>query len=165
MKRAVLLALCILAFAAPVLAYVGPGAGFAVLGSFLSLLAGFVIGCLSLLAWPFRMAWRLARRRTGFVKAHVNFAKGVTVIVCAFVLFIGSVYLLLSAVFGLRLFISAAVSQRRRKAGVILRLLRRQGHRAAKGVNSGIGHGAVQIGTPEGGPDRGVIGCRMGRLR
>jgi len=38
-----------------------------------------------------------------FLADAPNFAKGITVIVCAFVLFIGSVYLLLSAVFGLRM--------------------------------------------------------------
>jgi predicted AlkP superfamily phosphohydrolase/phosphomutase len=54
------------------LGYVGPGAGFAFLGSFLSLLAGFLLSVFSLLAWPFRMAWRLARRRTGFAHARVK---------------------------------------------------------------------------------------------
>ncbi len=54
------------------LAYVGPGAGFAFLGSFLSLLAGFFVSALSLLAWPFRMLWRLALRRQGFRKAHIR---------------------------------------------------------------------------------------------
>ena len=53
-------------------AYIGPGAGFAFLGSFLSLLAGFVVSCFSLLVWPFRMAWRLVRRRSGFAHASVK---------------------------------------------------------------------------------------------
>lgn len=77
--RTVLLAICVISIATHhgksdgvMLAYVGPGAGFAVLGSFLSLLAGFLIGFLSLLVWPFRMVWRLVRRRSGFVKAHVK---------------------------------------------------------------------------------------------
>jgi predicted AlkP superfamily phosphohydrolase/phosphomutase len=52
--------------------YVGPGAGFAFLGSFLSLLFGFLLNLFSLLAWPVRMAWRLVRRRGGFRKAHVK---------------------------------------------------------------------------------------------
>jgi predicted AlkP superfamily phosphohydrolase/phosphomutase len=51
------------------LAYVGPGAGFAFLGSFLSLIAGFFLSLLSLLAWPFRMAWRTLRRRRGYRRA------------------------------------------------------------------------------------------------
>ena len=54
------------------LCYVGPGAGFAFLGSFLSLLIGFLLNFFSLLAWPVRMAWRLLRRRGGFRKAHVR---------------------------------------------------------------------------------------------
>src|SRR5437879_2280157 len=54
------------------LCYVGPGAGFAFLGSLLSLLTGFLLSIFSLLAWPFRMGWRLVRRRSGFRKAHVK---------------------------------------------------------------------------------------------
>ncbi|MGA2742368.1 MAG: alkaline phosphatase family protein [Bryobacteraceae bacterium] len=56
----------------PVLAYVGPGAGFAFLGSFLTLIAGFFLSVLSLLLWPFRMAWRAARRRKGYRHARVQ---------------------------------------------------------------------------------------------
>ncbi|HLH41642.1 MAG TPA: alkaline phosphatase family protein [Bryobacteraceae bacterium] len=54
------------------LAYVGPGAGFAFLGSFLSLLAGFFLSIGSLLAWPFRMVWRILRRTEGFRNAKVK---------------------------------------------------------------------------------------------
>ncbi len=54
------------------LSYVGPGAGFAFLGSFLSLLAGFLLSMFSLLAWPFRMAWVMLRRRAGFQNASVK---------------------------------------------------------------------------------------------
>jgi hypothetical protein len=54
------------------LAYIGPGAGFAFLGSFLTLMAGIVMGIGSLVLWPFRMAWRLLRRRQGFRKAKVK---------------------------------------------------------------------------------------------
>lgn len=53
-------------------AYVGPGAGFAFLGSFLSVLAGIFLATGSLLTWPFRMTWRLLRRRQGFRKARVR---------------------------------------------------------------------------------------------
>ncbi|HVX67905.1 MAG TPA: hypothetical protein VHA11_14935, partial [Bryobacteraceae bacterium] len=47
-------------------AYIGPGAGFAFLGSFLTLLAGLFLGAVSLLAWPFRMVWRTLRGRYGY---------------------------------------------------------------------------------------------------
>src|ERR1035441_7623864 len=54
------------------LAYVGPGAGFAFLGSFLTLVAGFFLSVFSLLLWPFRTAWRAVRRRKGYRHARVN---------------------------------------------------------------------------------------------
>jgi len=36
------------------LAYVGPGAGFALIGSFFAIVLAFFAGALSLLIWPFR---------------------------------------------------------------------------------------------------------------
>jgi hypothetical protein len=54
------------------LAYIGPGAGFAFLGSFLTLLSGFFLSLGWILLWPFRMAWRTLRRRQGFQKARVR---------------------------------------------------------------------------------------------
>ena len=54
------------------LAYVGPGAGFAFLGSFLTLLVGFVLGLVSLLLAPVRMLWRLVRGRQGYKHAKVK---------------------------------------------------------------------------------------------
>jgi predicted AlkP superfamily phosphohydrolase/phosphomutase len=54
------------------MAYIGPGAGFAFLGSFLTLAAGFFLSLVSFLSWPFRMAWRLLRRRKGFRNARVR---------------------------------------------------------------------------------------------
>ncbi len=50
---------------APFLAYIGPGAGFAFIGSFLSLVVSFVLTVGSLLAWPIRAAWSVMRRRKG----------------------------------------------------------------------------------------------------
>ncbi len=49
--------------ATPALAYVGPGAGFALLSSFFVLFVTLVLAFLSLLLWPFRTLWRLVRRR------------------------------------------------------------------------------------------------------
>lgn len=54
------------------MAYIGPGAGFAFLGSFLSILAGFFLTLASLLAWPFRIAWRAVRRSQGFRNARAH---------------------------------------------------------------------------------------------
>jgi len=53
-----------IAAAAPADAYIGPGAGFAVLGSFAVLFATTLIAGFALLAWPFRMLWRMFRRRS-----------------------------------------------------------------------------------------------------
>ena len=44
-------------------AYIGPGAGFAFLGSFLTLIVGLLLGALSVVVWPFRSIWRWLRRR------------------------------------------------------------------------------------------------------
>lgn len=53
-------------------AYVGPGAGFAVIGSFFGVLAAFVAGTVSLLIWPFRWVIRAVRRRKATGKAQVR---------------------------------------------------------------------------------------------
>jgi predicted AlkP superfamily phosphohydrolase/phosphomutase len=42
-------------------AYIGPGAGFALLGSFLVVFTTIVIAIVSVLVWPFRAIWRLIR--------------------------------------------------------------------------------------------------------
>ena len=57
---------------APELAYIGPGAGFAFLGSFLTLLGGLLLGLLSALLWPFRMAMRAVRGQQGYKHAKVQ---------------------------------------------------------------------------------------------
>ena len=54
------------------MAYIGPGAGFAFLGSFLTMLAGLLLGALSILAWPFRLLWRAVFRRGGRVQGKVR---------------------------------------------------------------------------------------------
>jgi predicted AlkP superfamily phosphohydrolase/phosphomutase len=53
-------------------AYIGPGAGFAFLGSFLSLVLAVLAGLASLLLWPFRMLRLLAKRWRGSGKARVK---------------------------------------------------------------------------------------------
>jgi predicted AlkP superfamily phosphohydrolase/phosphomutase len=53
-------------------AYIGPGAGFAFLGGFLSLLGGAFLTAASFLLWPFRTARALLRRRRGFRQARIQ---------------------------------------------------------------------------------------------
>lgn len=53
-------------------AYIGPGAGFAFLGSFLTFLLGLFLGLVSLLLWPFRLVWGLLRGRQGYQRAKVR---------------------------------------------------------------------------------------------
>ena len=53
-------------------AYVGPGAGFAVLSSFLTLFLAFLYSAFALLSWPLRQLRRLLRRRKVFRKARVR---------------------------------------------------------------------------------------------
>ena len=66
------LLLALLIFPGLSLAYVGPGAGFAFVGSFLSLAAAFLVGFASLLIWPFRALIRTLRGAQGYKKAKVK---------------------------------------------------------------------------------------------
>ncbi len=52
-------------------AYIGPGAGFAFLGSFLTLVISVLAGIASLFLWPIRYLRGLARRRTGSVRRAI----------------------------------------------------------------------------------------------
>ncbi len=73
-QRLVTVALALLAAllaAAPAAAYIGPGAGFALMSSFLVLLATVALAFVSLLAWPVRTLWRVVRRKKP-PKAHVR---------------------------------------------------------------------------------------------
>ena len=56
----------------PLFAYIGPGAGFAFLGGFLSLIASFFFTVVSFLLWPVRTARAMILRRQGFRKAKVQ---------------------------------------------------------------------------------------------
>ncbi len=66
------LAAIVLGSAAPAHAYVGPGAGFAVLSSFLTLFLAFLYAILAMLTWPLRQVFRLFRRRKAAGKAKVK---------------------------------------------------------------------------------------------
>jgi len=59
-----LAAVVVLVLSVPAEAYIGPGAGFAVLSSFFVIFTTLIIVVASLLAWPFRTLWRLARGPT-----------------------------------------------------------------------------------------------------
>ena len=55
-----------------VFCYIGPGAGFAFLGSFLSLIASFFLTAGSLLLWPFRAGRAAVRRKRGLRRAKIR---------------------------------------------------------------------------------------------
>src|SRR3981081_698721 len=76
-KRKEVLVFCVAALlilGAPVYAaaYVGPGAGFAVLSSFLTLLLAFLYSLLALITWPVRQLLRWRRRRRAYRRARVE---------------------------------------------------------------------------------------------
>src|SRR5689334_24814966 len=56
----------------PELAYIGPGAGFAFLGSFVSILGGVLLGIVSFLLWPVRVLWGAITGRQGYKHAKVK---------------------------------------------------------------------------------------------
>jgi predicted AlkP superfamily phosphohydrolase/phosphomutase len=56
----------------PELAYIGPGAGFAFLGSFASILGGVLLGLFSFLLWPIRVLWGAATGRQGYKHAKIK---------------------------------------------------------------------------------------------
>ena len=53
----------LLSFPEPAHAYIGPGAGFALLSSFLVVFVTAVLAFVSILIWPFRTLWRVVRHR------------------------------------------------------------------------------------------------------
>ncbi|UCE42726.1 MAG: alkaline phosphatase family protein [Candidatus Aminicenantes bacterium] len=60
------------ALALPLSAYIGPGAGFAFLSSFLVLFLTFFLAIFSFLSWPFRFLLRLIRGQKAYKKSHIN---------------------------------------------------------------------------------------------
>jgi predicted AlkP superfamily phosphohydrolase/phosphomutase len=69
---ALFIALLFLMDSQPVLAYIGPGAGFAFLTSFLMLFASFFMAFLTLLTWPVRVLLRFFKRRKALVNAKAD---------------------------------------------------------------------------------------------
>jgi len=56
----------------PVQAYIGPGAGFAFLSSFLVLFMTFFLAVFSFLSWPFRLLIRLIKGQKAYKKGHIH---------------------------------------------------------------------------------------------
>lgn len=56
----------------PLGAYIGPGAGFAFLSSFLVLFLTFFLAVFSFLSWPFRFLIRLIKGQKAYKKSHIN---------------------------------------------------------------------------------------------
>ncbi|MFH1749240.1 MAG: alkaline phosphatase family protein [Planctomycetota bacterium] len=64
--------LLVLTFSAPAYGYIGPGAGFAVLGSFMAVFLAMASALLTLLTWPLRWALRAIRGRRAFARSRVK---------------------------------------------------------------------------------------------
>lgn len=62
----------LLLWALPAEAYVGPGAGFAILSSFLAVLLAFLYSAVAIVTWPFRKLRRWRKRRWAYRKAQVR---------------------------------------------------------------------------------------------
>jgi len=58
--------------APPLSAYIGPGAGFAFLSSFLVLFLTFFLAVFSFLSWPFRFLIRTIKGQKAYKKSHIN---------------------------------------------------------------------------------------------
>jgi predicted AlkP superfamily phosphohydrolase/phosphomutase len=69
---AVALFALIAVFAAPLAAYIGPGAGFAFLSSFLVLFVTFLLAVFSFLSWPFRFLWKALRGQRAYKKGAID---------------------------------------------------------------------------------------------
>jgi len=71
-SRGLFFLILLLAAGMPLAAYIGPGAGFAFLSSFLVLFLTFILAVFSFLSWPFRFFFRLIRGRKAFEKSRVD---------------------------------------------------------------------------------------------
>lgn len=68
----IVLAACFLTDAQPAFAYIGPGAGFAFLTSFLMLFASFFMAFFTFLTWPVRVLIRFFKRRKAMANAKAD---------------------------------------------------------------------------------------------
>jgi predicted AlkP superfamily phosphohydrolase/phosphomutase len=72
LKKLLFLILIFCALTLPLKAYIGPGAGFAFLSSFLVLFLTFFLAVFSFLSWPFRLLMRLLRGQKAYKKSRIN---------------------------------------------------------------------------------------------
>jgi len=70
--RLKIIALLLLAFPLVAHAYIGPGAGFAFLSSFLVLFLTFFLAIFSFLSWPFRLILRVIRGQKAFKRSKIH---------------------------------------------------------------------------------------------
>jgi predicted AlkP superfamily phosphohydrolase/phosphomutase len=68
----ILLIILFLSLTLPLEAYIGPGAGFAFLSSFLVLLLTFFLAVFSFLSWPFRFLLRVIKGQRAYRKSKIN---------------------------------------------------------------------------------------------
>ncbi|HET6463343.1 MAG TPA: hypothetical protein VFH33_06040, partial [Candidatus Krumholzibacteria bacterium] len=66
------LTLALISAAAPAFAYIGPGAGFALVSSFVTLFVAFAAGALALFTFPARALIRHLKRRQSLRRARVR---------------------------------------------------------------------------------------------
>lgn len=67
-----LLLSAVVSLASPAQAYIGPGAGFAIVGSFMAFFLAFVAALLSMILWPVRAVYMFIRRRMLGLKPRVR---------------------------------------------------------------------------------------------
>ncbi len=65
-------AVCVLLLPRPVLAYIGPGAGFAALGSFLVMFTAMLSAVVTLFTWPVRYIFRVIRGRRAHARSRIR---------------------------------------------------------------------------------------------
>src|ERR1700687_5798609 len=71
--RLVLVAtLLVLLLPSPVLAYIGPGAGFALAGSFFAVFAAIFSAIMLIFTWPIRLLWRALFGRRTLTRSRVK---------------------------------------------------------------------------------------------
>ena len=71
-RRIFIAVLLLLVLTPPAHAYVGPGAGFAVLSSFLTLFLASLQAIFAFLTWPIRQSFRFLRRRRAYRRAKTK---------------------------------------------------------------------------------------------